>query len=59
MAFCAQIIDKFNDLPSLFGSPFPENGLHGAAVGSVPSDGCSNIKPPNSMKTKWIVVISR
>ncbi|XP_058482807.1 E3 ubiquitin-protein ligase RNF167 [Solea solea] len=56
----------FEDLPALFGSPLPNDGLRGVLVVSRPLNGCSAIDPPPPLPplydpntTKSIVLIRR
>ncbi|KAM4620579.1 E3 ubiquitin-protein ligase RNF167 [Polymixia lowei] len=56
----------FEDLPALFGSPLPKEGLMGVLVESRPLNGCTAIDPPPPLPpsadmnvTKFIVLIKR
>ncbi|XP_018547107.1 E3 ubiquitin-protein ligase RNF167 [Lates calcarifer] len=56
----------FEDLPALFGSPLPKDGLMGILVVSRPLNGCTAIDPPpplppsyDANTTKIIVLIRR
>ncbi|AWP00203.1 putative serrate RNA effector molecule -like [Scophthalmus maximus] len=56
----------FEDLPALFGSPLPKEGLMGVLVVSRPLNGCTAIDPPpplppsfDANTTKSIVLIRR
>ncbi|KAG7280223.1 hypothetical protein CRUP_037584 [Coryphaenoides rupestris] len=55
----------FEDLPALFGSALPKEGLMGVLVASRPMNACSAIDPPPSIHggdanlTKFIVLIKR
>ncbi|XP_053297428.1 E3 ubiquitin-protein ligase RNF167 [Pleuronectes platessa] len=56
----------FEDLPALFGSPLPKDGLMGIMVDSRPLNGCTAIDPPpplppsfDANTTKIIVLIRR
>ncbi|XP_069396046.1 E3 ubiquitin-protein ligase RNF167 [Paralichthys olivaceus] len=56
----------FEDLPALFGSPLPKEGLMGVLVVSRPLNGCTAIDPPpplppsfDANTTKTIVLIRR
>ncbi|CAL8364855.1 unnamed protein product [Lota lota] len=55
----------FEDLPALFGSTLPKEGLMGVLVASRPMNACSAIDPPplpplgNANLTKFIVLIKR
>nr|XP_057943807.1 E3 ubiquitin-protein ligase RNF167 [Doryrhamphus excisus] len=56
----------FEDLPALFGSPLPKDGLMGVLVVSRPLNGCAAIDPPPQLPsvidantTKFIALIRR
>nr|XP_020454640.1 E3 ubiquitin-protein ligase RNF167-like [Monopterus albus] len=56
----------FEDLPALFGSPLPKDGLKGVLVLSHPLNACTAIDPPpplppiyDANTTKFIVLIKR
>ncbi|XP_030603133.1 E3 ubiquitin-protein ligase RNF167 [Archocentrus centrarchus] len=56
----------FEDLPAMFGSPLPKDGLMGILVASRPSNGCTAIVPPpllpssfDANTTKFVVLIKR
>ncbi|KAM3869444.1 E3 ubiquitin-protein ligase RNF167 [Diretmus argenteus] len=56
----------FEDLPALFGSPLPKDGLMGILVESRPLNGCTAIEPPPPLPpssdangTKFIALIRR
>ncbi|XP_030217499.1 E3 ubiquitin-protein ligase RNF167 [Gadus morhua] len=55
----------FEDLPALFGSELPQQGLRGVLVASRPMNACSAIEPAplppqgNANLTKFIVLIKR
>ncbi|XP_026111028.1 E3 ubiquitin-protein ligase RNF167-like [Carassius auratus] len=56
----------FEDLPALFGSPLPKDGLEGVLVEARPQNACVSIDPPpvsptasDLNSTKYIVLIRR
>ncbi|KAG8430637.1 hypothetical protein GDO86_020232 [Hymenochirus boettgeri] len=51
----------FEDLPALFGSPLPIDGMKGSLVQAFPENACTPIlpPPPSDNRTKFIALIRR
>ncbi|XP_052869877.1 E3 ubiquitin-protein ligase Godzilla isoform X2 [Anopheles cruzii] len=54
-----QIIEEFRDLPATFGGNIPDTGLKMLADRAEPADGCTVMRPPPNITSKFAVVIAR
>uniref|UniRef100_A0A182M3Z7 RING-type E3 ubiquitin transferase n=1 Tax=Anopheles culicifacies TaxID=139723 RepID=A0A182M3Z7_9DIPT len=54
-----QIIEEFRDLPATFGGDIPDSGLKVLADKADPLDGCTEMRPPPNVTSKFAVVIAR